>query len=115
MNKCPVKITIQWQVNESGESNNYLTVLFQGDVCHLVANIQVRRVTHHEKEKIQSEFTADFKLKPSTLYRKKMLILRNDHLLVEIDQVQVDHLRVSKIYHQKTLYHAILLSPLPKK
>ena len=89
--------------------------MFQGDVCHLVANIQVRRITHHEKEKIQSEFTADFKLTPSTLYRKKMMILRNDHLLVEIDQVQVNHVRVSKIHHQKTLYHAILLSPLPKK
>ena len=39
MNECPVKITIQGQVNESEEPNNYLTVLFQGDVYHLVGDI----------------------------------------------------------------------------
>ena len=27
--------------------------------------------------------------------------MKNDHLLAEIEQVQVDHLRASKIYHQK--------------
>ena len=39
MNECPMKITIQLQVNESEEPNNYLTVLFQGDVYHLVGDI----------------------------------------------------------------------------
>ena len=43
------------------------------------------------------------------------MILETDHLLLEIDQVQLDHLRVSKIYHQKMLYQAILLIPLCKK
>ena len=71
LNECPAKITIQRQVNESGEPNNYLTILFQGDVCHLVGDIQPRLITHDEKEKIQSEFIADSKLKSSTLYRKK--------------------------------------------
>ena len=64
---------------------------------------------------MQFEFTANSKLKPSTLYRKKIMILKTDHFPLDIDQVQVDHLRVSKIYHQKTLYHAILLIPLCKK
>ena len=72
MNECPVKITIQRQVNESGEPNNYLTVLFQGDLCYQVGDIQARRITHDEKENIQSAFIADSKLKPSTLYRKKI-------------------------------------------
>ena len=78
--------------------------MFQGDVCHLVGDIQARRITRNEKEKIQSEFIADSKLKPSTLYRKKLLILKTDHLLAEIEQVQVDHLRASKVYHQKMPY-----------
>ena len=113
MNECPVKITIQRQVNESGEPINNRTVLFQGDVYHIVGDIQARRITYDEKEKIRPEFTVDFKLKPSNLYQKKnILVLRTNHLLVEIDQMQVDHLRVSKIYHQKIPYHAILLSPL---
>ena len=70
MNECPVRITIQRKVNESGEPNNFLTVLFQGDVCHLVDDIQARRITHDGKEKIQSEIIADSKLEPSTLYQK---------------------------------------------
>ena len=49
MNECPVKITIHRQVNESGEPNNFLTVLFQGGVCHLVGDVQARRITHDEK------------------------------------------------------------------
>ena len=71
MNKCPVKITIQRQVNESGEPNNNRTVLFQGDVYHIVGDIQARRITYDENEKIRPEFTADFKLKPSKLYQNK--------------------------------------------
>ena len=51
--------------------------MFQGDVCHLVGDIQVRRITHDEKENIQSAFTADSKLKPSTLYRKKIADIEN--------------------------------------
>ena len=98
------------QINESGEPNNYITVLFQGDVSHLAGDIQVRRITHDEKEKIQSECTADSKLKPST--GKRLLILKTDNLLAEIEQAQVDHLKASKIYHQKMPYHTILLSPL---
>ena len=70
MNECPVKITIHRQVNESGEPNNFLTVLFQGDVCHPVGDIQARRITHDGKKKIQSEIIADSKLEPSTLYQK---------------------------------------------
>ena len=50
MNECPVKITIQRQVNESGEPNNYLTVLFQGDLCYQVGDIQARRITHDERK-----------------------------------------------------------------
>ena len=118
MNECLVKITIQRQVNESGEPNNNRTSLFQGDVYHIVGDVQARRITCGEKEKIRPEFTADFKLKPSNLYqkkKKKILILRTNHLLVEIDQMLVDHLRVSKTYHQKIPYHASLLSPLYKK
>ena len=54
--------------------------LFCFKVCHLVGDIQARRITHDEKEKIQSEFIADSKLKLSTLYRKKLLIFKTDHL-----------------------------------
>ena len=71
MNECLVKITIQRQVNESGEPNNNRTSLFQGDVYHIVGDVQARRITCGEKEKIRPEFTADFKLKPSNLYQKK--------------------------------------------
>ena len=88
--------------------------MFQGDGCHIVDDIQARCITHYEKEKIQFEFTTDSKLKPSPLHQKKLLILNTGHLLAEIDQVQVDHVRVSKIYHQKILYDTILLSPLSK-
>ena len=77
MNECLVKIRIQWQVNESGERNNYITVLSQGDVCHLLRDIQTRSITHDEKEKRQSEFLTDFKLKPSTLYQKKIADIEN--------------------------------------
>ena len=72
-------------------------------------------LTYHtwwKGKKIQYEFIADSKLKPSTLYqKKKLLILKTDNLLAETEQVEVDHLRTSKIYHQKMPYHAILLSP----
>ena len=112
MNECPVKIKIQQQVNESGELNNFLNVLLQGDVCHIVGDIQARRITHDEKEKIQSEFTSDSKLKPSTLYWKKLLILKSNHLLVEIVQVQVDYLSVFKIYPQKKYYILRFFNPL---
>ena len=95
MNECPMKSTIQRQLNESGEANNYLTGLFQGDICHTLGDIQARRINHNEKENIQSEFTADCKLKPSTLYRKKIADIEN-RSFVEIEEVQVDHLRASK-------------------
>ena len=63
-----MKITIQRQVNKSGETENYLTVLLQDDEWLLVGDIQAERTIHDGKEKAQSEFTAEFKLKPSTLY-----------------------------------------------
>ena len=77
MNKCSVEITIQRQVNECWELNNYLTVFIQGDVCHLVGDIEVWLITHDEKEKMQSKFTADSKLKLSTLYQKKIADIEN--------------------------------------
>ena len=43
-----------------------------------------------------------------------MLTLKTDHLLVETEQVQVDHWRASKMYHQKMPYHAILLNSYAK-
>ena len=63
------KIINQWQVNKIGEIGNYITVSLQDDVFLLVGDIHASRMTHDEKEK-QSEFIADFKLKPSTLYEK---------------------------------------------
>ena len=39
MKECPVKITIQRQVNESGQSNNYQFFLFQGDIYHVADDI----------------------------------------------------------------------------
>ena len=80
-----LKPDVQWMdvredynpVTSKWESSNYLTVLFQGDVCHLVGGIQARRITHNEKKKIQSQFIADSKLKPSTLYRKKIADIEN--------------------------------------
>ena len=36
--------------------------------------------------------------------------MKINHLLAEIEQVQVDHLRASTIYHQKMPYQAILLN-----
>ena len=105
MNKCPVKITIQRQVNESG-------YLLQGDVCHLVEDIQAWHITHDEKEKRYNMNLLQIPNWNSQPYtKKKLLILETDNLLAEIEQVQVDHLRASKIYHQKMPYHAILLSP----
>ena len=77
MNKCPTKSAIQRQVNENGEPNNYLTVLFEGDVYHIIGDIPARRITHDEKRKIQSEFTADSKLKPSMLYQRKIADIEN--------------------------------------
>ena len=56
-----MKITIQ-------SSGKYLNVLLQDDVCVLVVDIQAQRMIHDGKEKAQSEFTSQFKLKPSTLY-----------------------------------------------
>ena len=84
--------------------------MFQGDLCHIIDEIQTRRITLDEKEKIQFEFTADSKLKPSNLHQKKLLILKTNHVLAEVDQSQVDHLRVSKIYHQEIPYHTVLLN-----
>ena len=89
MNECSVKIAIQRQVNESWELNDYSTVSVQGDVCHLVGDIKARRITHDGKENIQSKFTADSKLKPSTLHRKKLLILKTDHLQLELQITKI--------------------------
>ena len=62
-----MKTTIQWQANVSREPNNYWTVLFQGDICHLVEDIQARYSWWCGKRYNLS----DSKLKPSTLYWKK--------------------------------------------
>ena len=77
MNERSVNITIQRQVNESWELNNYLTVFIQGDACRLVADIQVQLIIHDAKEKMQSEFTSYSRLKLSTLYRKKITDIKN--------------------------------------
>ena len=39
VNECPLKMTIHWQINESGELNNQRPVLFQGHVCRIVGDI----------------------------------------------------------------------------
>ena len=66
MNQCSVKIAIQRQVNES-----------QGDVCHLVGDIQARLITHGEKEKMQYKFTTDSIWMLSTLFRKIIADIEN--------------------------------------
>ena len=55
--------------------------MFQGDVCHIVGDIYARRITHDEKEKMQSEFATDSKFKASTLYRKKIDDIENRSLI----------------------------------
>ena len=72
-----MNITIQWQVNESWDLNNYLTVFIQGDACHLVADIKVGLITHYENEKMQSKFTPYSRSKPSTSYQKKIANIEN--------------------------------------
>ena len=68
MDEWPMKITIQWQLNENGETKNYfLTVFLQDDVWVLVRDIEPQRLVA-EKEKAQSKFTWEFKLKTCTLY-----------------------------------------------
>ena len=60
-----MKIIIQRQLNENGETENYfLTVFLQDDVWVLVRNIEPQRMVHDEKENAQSEFMSEFKLKP---------------------------------------------------
>ena len=113
MNEYYVNITIQRQVNESWELNNYLTVFILGDSCHLAANIRVRLITYNEKEKMQScKLNLPHILEWSYQFYtgKNLLILKTDHLLSETEQVQVDHSRVSTIYHRKMPYHAVLLN-----
>ena len=52
-----MKITIQWQLNENGETeNHFLTVFLQDDVWVLVRDIEPQRLVA-EKEKAQSKFT----------------------------------------------------------
>ena len=63
-----MNVKIQQQVHKSGETENYLTVLLQDDVWVVVGGIQAERMIHDGKEEAQSKFTAEFKLKPSTLY-----------------------------------------------
>ena len=109
-----MNITIQWQVNESWDLNNYLTVFIQGDACHLVADIKVGLITHYENEKMQSKFTPYSRSKPSTSYQKKIANIETDHLLVETEQVQVDQWRASKMYHQNMPYHSIPLNSYAK-
>ena len=99
-----MNITIQRQVNETWKLNNYLTVFIQGDACHLVADIQVRLITHDEKEKMQSynlniPHILDWSYQFYT--GKNLLILKTDYLPAETEQVQVYHLRASTIYHHK--------------
>ena len=108
MNACSVNITIlilqQRQVNESWELNNYLTAFIQGDACHLVADIQIRLITHDEKEKMKScNLNLPHILDWSYQYYtgKKLLILKTNHLLVETEHVQLDHLRASTIYAKR--------------
>ena len=60
-----MKIIIQRQLNENGETENYfLTVFLQDDAWVLVRNIEPQRMVHDEKENAQSEFMSEFKLKP---------------------------------------------------
>ena len=60
-----MKIIIQRQLNENGDTEKYfLTVFLQDDVWVLVRDIEPQRMVHDEKEKAQSEFTSEFKLKP---------------------------------------------------
>ena len=60
-----MKITIQRQLNENGETENYfLTVFLQDYVWVLVRNIEPQRMVHDKKEKAQPGFTSEFKLKP---------------------------------------------------
>ena len=60
-----MKIIIQRQLNENGDTENYfLTVFLQDDVWVLVRDIEPQRMVHDENEKAQSEFTSEFKLKP---------------------------------------------------
>ena len=113
MNECSGNITIQRQVNESWERNNYLTVIIQGDAYHLVADIQVWLITHDEKEKMQpcnlnSPHILDWSYQ--FYIGKKLLILKTDHLLAKTEQVHVDNLTASTIYHHKMPYHAVLLN-----
>ena len=57
MDEWPMKITIQWQLNENGETeNHFLTVFLQDDVWVLVRDIEPQRLVA-EKEKAQSKFT----------------------------------------------------------
>ena len=59
-----MKIIIQRQLNENGETENYfLTVFLQDDVWVLVRDIEPQRMVHDEKENAQSEFMSEFKLK----------------------------------------------------
>ena len=67
------------------------------------------KYSRDEKEKIQSKFTADSKLKPSTLHRKQLLILKTDHLQAETEHVQVDHLRASKILSKNAISREALV------
>ena len=103
INECSVNITIQQQVNETWELNN-LTVFIQGGACHLVADIQVRLITHDEKEKMQS-YSLNIPHILDWSYQfytgKNLLILKTDYLPAETEQVQVYHLRASTIYHHK--------------
>ena len=62
MDEWPMKITIQWQLNEKGESENYfLTVFLKDDVWVLVRDIEPQHMVHDEKENAQSKFTSEFK------------------------------------------------------
>ena len=112
MNGCFMNITIQQQVNESWELNNYLIVFIQGDACHLVADIQNWLITYDEKEKMQSgNLNLPHILGWSYWFiRKKLRVLKTDHLLAEIKQVQVHYLRASTIYNHKMPYHSAFLN-----
>lgn len=83
--------------------------MFQGNVCHIVGDIQAPCITQYEKEKTQSKFSTDSKLQPSTLHQKKIADIENRSVAGR------NRSGASRsVYHHKIPCHTIRLSPLNK-
>ena len=75
MEGCPFVAKVQQLFSDENTLEEKLTIQFDGDIYHKLGDVKVRKIIDNEKYNAYNLFHENTKLKPSTVYRKKLFNL----------------------------------------